>query len=259
MNNTSANLIRAQGEAMRLNRRFGGRRPGALEFEDVAMALGVLVIEGGLSGAAARLVRGETGGRIRINSKITSEGARRFAIGHELGHWQLHEKHSQMFLCTEENLRDYAQSVMEVEANFFASELLMPTALFRPLMEKEEPSLLKIGEWSKLFRASLTATTLRFIRNTKHDCFAVYSQGGRIKWWFKREDARRIWLSNGQEISRDSIAWECFQGVAPPEQMEEVPTDAWFAHLPFDLNGSVMEESLAMPRYDAVFSLLWVS
>src|SRR5690348_18302572 len=109
------NLMRAQGAAFRINERFGVIRPGQLDVEDLAMALGVIVIYGRLDGAAGRLVRKGNSGIIRINSSISLEGAIRFAVSHELGHWELHAQYSQMFLCTEADMRDYDRSPLEIE------------------------------------------------------------------------------------------------------------------------------------------------
>lgn len=94
-----------------------------------------------LTGCLARLVRQGKRGIIRTKSGIREDGRRRFAIAHELGHWFLHEKESQVFVCTAEQMRDYKGSPVEVEANLFASELLMPTCLFRPLADNATPSL----------------------------------------------------------------------------------------------------------------------
>lgn len=251
--------MRAQGEAFRLNKRYAGRKPGVLEFEDVAMALGVLVIPHGVTGASARLIRNKTEGRIRLNPKINQEGARRFAIGHELGHWLMHESESQLFVCTAANLRDYYESPLETEANYFSSELLIPTCLFRPMMEKAEPDLKLIGEWADLFRASLTAMTLRFIRDSKHDCIAASIKNGRVEWSWRKNDGRRVWLKSGQMIEPGSLAWELHEGRSVPERMDEVDSIAWFRHLPFDFSGGLHEQSILMPRYNSIFTLLWIT
>ena len=79
---------------------------------------------------------------IRTKRGIREEGRKRFAIAHELGHWFLHENESQFFVCTAEQMREYKGSPTEVEANIFASELLMPTFLFRPLAENSAPCIL---------------------------------------------------------------------------------------------------------------------
>ncbi len=253
------NLIKAQGEAFKLNKRYACRKPGSLDFEDVAFALNVLVIDGGLKGAAARLTRNNKEGRIRVNSRIQQDGARRFAIGHELGHWLMHESEDQIFMCTSSDLRDYHESPLEAEANYFASELLMPTGLFRPMMEKSEPDLGRISEWASLFRASLTATTLRFIRESKHDCIAASIKNGKVEWSWRKQDGRRVWLKSAQPVEPGSIAWEIQKGRAAPGRMEVVDSDAWFRHLPFKFSGEVQEHSIHMPQYGSIFSLLWIT
>src|ERR1043166_4148878 len=140
------NLIRAQGAAFRLNKRFAVTQPGELDLEAAAMALGVLVFVGRLDGAAARLVRQGSKGIIRISDRITVSGGQRFAAAHEIGHWEMHGEYSQLFLCTESDMRDYDRSPLEIEANTFASELLMPSVLIRPLCQDADPSLTLVGQ-----------------------------------------------------------------------------------------------------------------
>lgn len=258
MRSNEASLIRAQGEAFRLNKRFAVRKPGALELEDAAMALNVLVIPYGIKGASARLIRNGNKGRIRLNPNLKVEGARRFAVAHELGHWLMHQTESQLFSCTAENLRDYYASPLEAEANHFASELLIPTPLFRPMMNSAEPDLTLIGQWSQLFRSSLTATTLRFIRDSKHDCIAVSIKDGKIAWWWGKENGRRIWLKNGTPIKPGSLAWELNEGKSTFGKMEMVDPSAWLSHLPFEFTGELHEDSLLMPKFNSIFTLLWI-
>ncbi|TLD71364.1 ImmA/IrrE family metallo-endopeptidase [Phragmitibacter flavus] len=252
------NLISAQGHAFKLNKRYGGKMPGALEMEDLAMALNVLVVPYGIKGAAARLVRDGDDGLLRLNANLSTEGARRFAIAHELGHWQMHRTESQMFLCTNENFRDYYGSPLEREANYFASELLMPSVFFRLLTEKAEPDLKRISEWSEVFRTSLTAACLRFLRDTKFDCIAASVRNGRVEWSWRKESGRRVWLNNGQRIEPGSLAWEIANGRVVGDTMEVVDPQAWFSHLPFRYSGELQEQCIHMPRYGRIFCLLWM-
>lgn len=255
---TEPNLIRAQGAAFRLNRRFAVTRPGELELEDAAMALGVLVFVDKLDGAAARLVRKGKKGVLRVSNRITVLGARRFAISHELGHWEQHAEYSQMFLCTDSDMRDYGRSVLETEANLFASEFLMPSVLFRPLCTDIDPSLCVVDDLAEQFRTSRTATAVRFIAETRHKCFVVYSEEGRVKWWKRKEEGTRLWLQKDQQIHPHSMAWECLKGLEVPKKMEPVPVDAWFGHLPFDLKAEVLEQSVRLGRFPGILTLLWV-
>jgi Zn-dependent peptidase ImmA (M78 family) len=145
------------------------------------MALGVLVVVGRLDGAAARLVRQGSKGIIRISDRITVSGGQRFAAAHEIGHWEMHGEYSQLFLCTESDMRDYDRSPLEIEANTFASELLMPSVLIRPLCQDADPSLTLVGQLAEQFRTLRTATAIRLVSESTRKCMVVYSENGRVK------------------------------------------------------------------------------
>ncbi len=131
-----ANLTRARFTADKLIKRFAITRPEDIALEDIAMTLGILVIDDHLEGAEARLLRKGGKGIIRVKADIPEIGRRRFAIAHEIGHWELHADLSQWALCSEADVLGYSGSPPEIEANAFASGLLMPTPLFRPRCEK---------------------------------------------------------------------------------------------------------------------------
>jgi len=252
------NLIRSQGLAYKLNQRFAVTRPGELQLEDGAMALGVLVVIEQLDGASARLVRKGNKGIARVSNRITLAGARRFAIAHELGHWEQHQDKSQLFLCTEADMRDYSRSVLEIEANQFAAELLMPAGLFRPKCQGADPSLSLVKELAEEFVTSRTATAIRLVHETGHKCMVVYSEQGKVKWWKRKEGATSLWLQKDQAIHPHSMAYECLKELAVPNNMAVVPTEAWFAHLPFTLNAEVREQSIKLGRYPGILTLLWI-
>jgi len=136
------------------------------------MMNGVLVREGGLEGADARLLRSGDKGIIRVNSNIRELGRRRFAMAHELGHWQLHQGVSQYWDCTEQDMVNYSGSTIEVEANTFASELLMPSRLFRPACRKADPSIAILRTLAVEFSTSLTSTAVRYVEDSKESCMA---------------------------------------------------------------------------------------
>ena len=190
------NRIRAEGAAWRLIRDYCIDSPGPTPVEDIAMDSGVLCLEGKLTGCLARLVRKGRRGVVRTNSNIREDGRRRFAIAHELGHWFLHESESQMFICTADDMRDYKGSPMEVEANIFASEFLMPTALFKPLSLNAEPLLSTISSLAKVFNTSLTATAMRFVDLNRHESILVLSSNGKVVWSKQKQDRSGLprWL-----------------------------------------------------------------
>ncbi|MFY9986854.1 MAG: ImmA/IrrE family metallo-endopeptidase [Chthoniobacterales bacterium] len=192
-----------------------------------------------------------------MSDQIPEIGRQRFAIAHELGHWELHEA-TQWFVCSAADLRDYERSPIETEANTFASELLMPTPLIRPRCEKVIPSLQQIQLIAEDFTVSLTAAAIRFVRESRHDCVLVCSKSQTIIWWVKKRDRFGVWFRSGQPIDQQSLAWYAFDGERLADEMERVPTEAWFPELPPDVEFEVYEQSLKLGRYDTVLTLLCI-
>jgi hypothetical protein len=79
--------------ARKVLERFHVESPEAIDVEVIAWHLGRLKVKvGGLSGAEGRLVAtASRGGVIRV-APGSNEGWRRFTIGHEIGHFVLHQK-----------------------------------------------------------------------------------------------------------------------------------------------------------------------
>ena len=195
--------VLAAGAAIKLWKLY--RFPSARELvlEDLALALGVLVIEDRLDTAEARLVRNGPRGLLRVNEAIPERGRKRFAIAHEIGHWILHRDSSQLNICNNADMiAQYKASATEVEASFFAAELLMPQAAFAPLLRRVRPSFRLISELATEFDTSLTATAIRCVEVTDDYCAVVASEGGTIRWWKGSERfEERFWIHAGAAAS----------------------------------------------------------
>lgn len=98
---------------------------------------------------------------------------RRFTIAHELGHYELHKEKSDLFIDKEfiyrsqHSPRTVDHQVMEHEANYFASCLLMPTDQVRKELDKMDIDLFTedgIKELAKKFEVSPTAMSLRITK-----------------------------------------------------------------------------------------------
>ena len=207
------NKMRAEGAAWRLTQEYCLDTPGATPVEDIAMDHGVVCLEAQLTGCLARLVRKGKRGIIRTKLGIREPGRKRFAIAHELGHWFLHEAESQYFVCTAEQMREYKGSPLEVEANIFASELLMPTALFRPLAENAPPTLESISGLAATFVTSLTATGMKFVEQNRHECVLVLSTDNKVAWSKQKGARSGLRIEKGMTLHQDSLA----QYVAEPQ------------------------------------------
>jgi Zn-dependent peptidase ImmA (M78 family) len=255
--------------ARRLVLRYALRSPEDIDVETLAMAEGVLVMEGALVGADARLVRGRRRGLVRVRQDIPEEGRRRLAIAHELGHWLLHQDATQLPLLCEvaEGVTDpelfaaYRASALEIEATTFASELLLPGPLFEPLCAtlSEELSLEDVKALAARFRTTLTATAVRLVQAVPHG-FVAFSTAEGVAWW-KRFEGRGgpgfLWLRGKQPVDPRSRPGRCHQGESDTERVE-VPLDSWFGHLTFRRPVRLFEQAMRLGAYDTVLSLLTV-
>ena len=249
----------ARAEARRLWRTYGFTSPQELVLEDLAYANGIVVMESRLDGAEARLIRNNTNGIIRVNEQITHPGRKRFAIAHEIGHWFLHARISQVLACTAEDMiSKYKASPPELEANYFASELLMPSVLFHERIRNQEPSIHLIEQLAKEFTTSLTATAVRYVELRDDYCAVVFSQGGKIRWWRLSDSfGHDAWIESGSVLSKRTLARSLYEGGAGSIQPQEVDIDAWMSTSNLDCD-SIMEHSMVLGRTGQTLSLLWL-
>ena len=161
------------------------RDPSEINVKDIAMVRGAFVRERALEGSEARLLRKGSLGIITVNSSIPEEGRKRFAIAHDLGHFELHSA-SQLIVCAEEDMFVWNENKsQEIEANEFASNILMPEEIFKRYISPGRPSVDVAKELSTEFRTTLTATALRYVKLSIEPCALAVSKDAVIKWYQK--------------------------------------------------------------------------
>lgn len=228
-----------------------------IDVDAIAMTQHALVIEGGITGAEARLARSPKLSFIRVNTSIRELGRRRFAVAHELGHLLLQQS-SQIALCTDKNLVPfYANSPDELEASVFAAALLMPAIFFEPFCKGPNPSMEYIGELAERFQVTLTTASTRYMRFCPHRCCLVVSTDGRVRYHRKTDDFG-YFIAPREKLDSSTYAADFFKGERLPEGMREVKATAWLEGKQIDSTKTIMEESIAMPSYGSVLSLLWI-
>ncbi len=252
--------IIAVGRAIQLWTLYGFRSPEELVLEDLALALGVLVVEAPLAKADARLIRRGPRGLVRVNPDIPEPGRKRFAVAHELGHWLIHRDQSQINACTDQDMvAKYKASALEVEASYFAAELLMPGNLFGPRLRKLRPSFDLIKGLAREFGTSLTATAIRCAEVTDDYLAVVASEGGRIRWWRGSENfEEQLWIEAGTPLSPKSVAGSIFQGEPLPPGPVEVDRDAWAECREGYDHDILIEEAFPLSAYNQILSLLYL-
>lgn len=233
---------------------------------EIAWQRGALVIEEKLMGAEARLVISFPRSLITVSTNIADANRRRFGATHEIGHLEMHKGQSSVFNCSKEDLdsggiKIQTSPTMENEANEFAANLLMPEQFFAPLCEGVDLNLDVIGELATTFHVSLTATALRFIQISKEPLAVVVSSNGYIRWFDANRDFYELGLfvDVGNKLSRETQAIRAFQGAPIPAQPKQVSIKAWMRPGRYSSRATLSEQSLSMPNYNSVLSLIWIN
>lgn len=255
------NRTLAAAEAQKLWRLYGFTSPKQLVIEDLAMARGILVMDGKLDSSAARLVRSGDTGIARISDRIREPGRRKFAIAHEIGHWELHKNQSQLLACTDDDmLVRYGTSRLEIEASIFAGSLLMPEHLIVERAGGRRPTKTVLDNLCTYFGTTLTATALRFVETANDYYVFVMSENNRIRWWRASDSfgEHELWIDNRTALPRDSAAACFFRGEAVPSEPQPIDLAAWLNDLPGINSDTIIEQAFPLPAYGQVISILWL-
>jgi hypothetical protein len=232
----------------------------------IVYARGAILRESLLEGAEACLLAGAGKPIITVSSSLFgNQHRRRFSIGHELGHLEMHRKTGFLISCTKGDIQDKAEKAgppIEQEANFFASAFLLPARFIQKPFTESEPSFDLIAEWANVLDMSLTSTAFRFLRFTPEPVAVVYSVQGVIQYFQPSAEFADLCLFpdvNGP-VGDSTDAWALFTGKKPRGKWHEVRASEWFRenNEVFDSADKIKEWSIPMTSYEAVLSLLWV-
>lgn len=198
------------------------------------------------------------------NSQFSKRG--RYTFAHELGHffieqhrlglkYGLLEPHASFHNINQKNL-------MELEADYFASVLLMPKEKFRFVSGGKNFSFDTIFKLSEAFQTSILATLIRFSKIGTHEIFAVISKDNIAKWYLRSDDFPQ-WsfkFKVGGMLPRTTVASEFF--TTPDSKytaIQELSADDWFYPFVSDsrANKTMYEQCFYSENYSYVISLLW--
>lgn len=197
----------------------------------------------------------------------------RFTLAHELGHFFLDEHRLGLKYGLLEPHASFHninhKSVIELEADYFASCLLMPKERFknfssenRKLTGTKEFSLDTILELSNSFKTSVLSTLIRFGEVGTHEIFAVVSKDNHAKWFVKSIDFPN-WnfkFKVGNTIPQTTVAGEYYtKENRKYTGIESVSVDDWFYTPSNDKRAGrqMYEQCYYSDSYGYVISLMW--
>ena len=211
-------------------------------------------------GCAALLLRIESTAGILIE-KGQSPQRERFSIAHEMGHYYIpsHEEHGD-FRCSALEMRARSTDVAEREweANDFASELLMPYALFSRDVKSQSVTIeqaIRLGG-AEMYDVSIFAAAWRIIQTTRESAALIVTTDGVIDW-VTRSANFGGWISDRGEPPRpDTLARSVLRDEGAHARGSEVPASAWFDD-PGQASGVVVESTHSIEQTNQIVSLLW--
>lgn len=255
---------------MKLNPAFVAKRlltdlglgdPSLIAIEDLIIYHDGVIKEVELNNCDGRMIMKHGRAIVSVSSSIEYPQKRRFVLAHELGHIILHAEQEASFIDDDSTLEAYKKGPQEVEANDFASELLMPEKLFKEFCFKKKFSPDLIRSLSERFNTSLTSAVYRFIEYGNHPICAFYSKDGKIQYW-KKSDDFKVWIPdrNKLDVPSDSVANEYYQFnriYRKEDSAQEITKSTWFNLGKYDEDSLMYEYCIITPRYNTVLSVVW--
>lgn len=204
---------------------------------------------------------------IAISTSCPTPQHRRFTAAHEIGHYHLDGHVEQMFAggiawvpSTGSHFQDGANQV-EREADFFASELLMPESMVRPLV-RGTPTLRQVRSVASRCDVSFSAAAITLASLTGDPLAIIVSKDGVVEWpAFSPALSRYPWARarlNGEWAPRGSGAHRLARDRAAVEEGAVIDDERllceWFPGAPRE--AEVVEESMGLGRYGRVLTVL---
>ncbi len=192
----------------------------------------------------------ENGKSTIIVKKSSDYHRKTFSIAHELGHFFLPEHSKSIFGCTYEDMSFKTKKGLEIEANKFASQLLMPKQFIKEEI-KGDIDLNFICEEATKFNVSLSAMAIRLTQLAYETMAVFYIDNEIIKWAIKSDDFE-FTLTRGR-VSKNSIAYLLFEEKKYQKKTSKVPPEAWIEDPKIE---DLYEESIFFPNYNSVLSII---
>jgi hypothetical protein len=166
-----------------------------------------------------------------------SRQRRRFSISHELGHFLIptHMPSAEgRFLCSREDMarlsmREQSRRArMEVEANRFAAQLLMPVPILRAELRRRAPELKEVVRLAGLFDVSKEAMARAYAEFTREALALLVVREGRVVRRYSSKAFPWLAVSPGQLAPPASIVHAAGLPERTPSLVEECEPELWF-------------------------------
>lgn len=241
-----------------------------LEMDLFVSGLDAILVEEDLNHYDGKIIFGNNKSVIKVNKQIQFLERKRFVIAHEIGHLIMHKgielpddtfSTFNIISGMEKLLKTGKQ---ELEANEFASELLMPEKLFLKGAKGKKFSPLLIKQLAERFKTSLTATVFRYLQfDNLHPICIVFIENGKVRYW-KKSDDLKVWLGDYNKLAppSDSVAAEYIQKnyefvYKLEDKAQTISKSTWFTLNEYDEDTTFYEYCIPTKKYRTILSIIW--
>ena len=216
------------------------------------------------AGVSGMLLRYGDAFGILYATHVRSVGYQRFSIAHELGHYFL-DGHAEQLLPNPDSVHASragfaSDDRIEREADYFASGLLMPTALFEREMRRRDDGLDAIIELSELCLSSLTATAIRYADLCRGAIAVIVTSGNRVEFAILSEGIKSLrditWLRKGSPVPTGALT---ARFNADPQRVQAAGRQSENIHISSWLSGRSVpgrEEVIGLGGYGKTLTVL---
>ncbi len=198
---------------------------------------------------------------ISVNSKIREKGRKNFTYAHELGHMCLDAFSKIVNSCQKDDIyiiRTKTINQCEINANTFASHLLLPDFLIKDNIKNFDPCWKKISEMAEQTETSLITMASRFVELNQNICLlAVIFQNKVIKYFRKSQNWNLYFDMNSRIVTPSTYAYKACNQENIPDDFQSVPADTWLSDKRIPHDAEILEWSLPLNSYGSVLTLLW--
>jgi Zn-dependent peptidase ImmA (M78 family) len=189
----------------------------------------------------------------------------RFTMAHEIGHYIIDEHRGALInglAPAHPSFTNFStENTVELEADYFASSLLLPSNRVISDIKNRLFSINIIKELSTRYQTSITATLLKFASIGNHPIMIVCTINKRIKWFKYSYDFpfKFIETQPGFHVPKNTSAGEYFyDGVKNINSTELVFAGDWFrVYNKMDANREFCEYCFYSDKNNFVMSVIW--
>lgn len=200
---------------------------------------------------------------IYINTEVEDSNRIRFSFAHELAHYFIDEHRNSLKKGKSLHKSYYhllRKNIVEKEADFFASNLLMPASRFFDFVKGKKFDFSLIESLEKEFQTSLSATLVRIIQLSIHPMMVVFSKDNKItnKWLSDDFPYKYIKDPHSGLVPPLTAAGDFFNNAVTCDDTEDVDANEWFSSYEDIRDVKIYEKCIYQKTQNKVISILWV-